>query len=78
VTHQIIPSKRDEYLDAAEKYFKALRSRSSELGGVKLTGSWETIVGNVGEYTHILEYEGYKGFDATARALRKDKVSSSL
>lgn len=49
-------------------------SRSAELGGVKLTGSWETIVGNVGEYTHILEYEGHKGYDVTGRLLRKDQV----
>ncbi len=49
--------------------------RSGELGGVKLTGSWETIVGSVGEFTNILEYEGHRGFDLTRRALRDDKVS---
>jgi hypothetical protein len=45
-----------------------------ELGGVKLTGSWETVVGSVGDFTHILEYEGFKGFDQTSRSLRKDPV----
>jgi hypothetical protein len=49
--------------------------RSGELGGVKLTGSWETIVGSVGEFTHILEYQGHRGYDQTLRALRGDKVS---
>lgn len=48
----------------------------NELGGVKLTASWETVVGSVGEFTHVLEYEGYKGFDETSRALRTDKVST--
>jgi len=55
-----------------------LARRSAELGGVKLTGSWETVVGTVGEFTHILEYEGYKGYDATLRALRADKVGLVL
>ena len=48
--------------------------RSAELGGVKLTGSWETVIGSVGEFTHILEYEGHRGFDVTRGALRKDRV----
>ncbi|ORY30787.1 hypothetical protein BCR39DRAFT_564795 [Naematelia encephala] len=72
ITHAIIPSKRAEYLAAAEKYFRTLRERSPELGGVKLTGSWETVVGSVDNFTHIVEYEGYRGYDATLRALRGD------
>jgi hypothetical protein len=51
------------------------RGGKGELGGVKLTGSWEIVVGGVGEFCHILEYEGYKGFDETTRAIRKDEVS---
>jgi hypothetical protein len=77
VTHSVIPSKREEYLETAEKYYKKLMERGiDELGGVKLTASWETVVGSVGEFTHVLEYEGFKGFDETSRALRKDKVST--
>jgi len=78
VTHNVIPSKHEEYKAAAEQYYTALARRSAELGGVKLTGSWETVVGTVGEFTHILEYEGYKGYDATLRALRADKVGLVL
>lgn len=26
-------------------------------------GSWESIVGDVGSFIYLLEYEGYKGFD---------------
>lgn len=78
VTHSVIPSRREEYLEAAEKYFKTLMERGiDELGGVKLTASWETVVGSVGEFTHVLEYEGFKGYDETSRALRTDKVSCS-
>jgi hypothetical protein len=62
-------------MEAAEKYYTKLMERGiNELGGVKLTASWETVVGSVGEFTHVLEYEGYKGFDETSRALRKDSV----
>ena len=74
VTHSIIPSHRDEYLAAAEKYYRAVMERGDELGGMRLTGSWEAIVGSVGTFTHILEFDGYKGFDATSRSLREDKV----
>jgi hypothetical protein len=62
-------------MEAAEKYYTKLMERGiNELGGVKLTASWETVVGSVGEFTHVLEYEGYKGFDETSRALKKDSV----
>ena len=78
VTHSVIPSRREEYLETAEKYYKKLMERGiDDLGGVKLTASWETVVGSVGEFTHVLEYEGFKGFDETSRALRKDKVSTA-
>lgn len=75
ITHAIIPSKRDEYLDAAQKYYETLAAKGPELGGVKLTGSWETVVGSVGDFTHILEYDGYKGMDAVMSAVKQDKVS---
>lgn len=75
VTHNVKADKREEYLEAAEKYYTCLAKRGSELGGVKLTGSWETVVGSVGEFTHILEYEGYKGYDRSLEALRNDPVS---
>ncbi|KAK4686842.1 hypothetical protein P7C73_g3284, partial [Tremellales sp. Uapishka_1] len=75
ITHSVIPSQRDAYLCAAEKYFSALvaKSKSGQLGGVKLTGSWETIIGSVGEFSHILEYAGYKGYDGMRVGIREDK-----
>ena len=75
VTHNVKADKREEYLEAAEKYYTSLAKRGNELGGVKLTGSWETVVGSVGEFTHILEYEGYKGYDRSLDAIRNDAVS---
>ncbi|WWC85481.1 uncharacterized protein L201_000345 [Kwoniella dendrophila CBS 6074] len=78
ITHSVIPSKREEYLAAAEKYFKELIDHNGEFGRVKLTGSWESVIGTVGEFTHILEYEGYKGYDETNRALKKSQEMQSL
>ncbi|KAK8844555.1 hypothetical protein IAR55_006402 [Kwoniella newhampshirensis] len=78
ITHAVIPSQRDAYVEAAEKYFKALIEHNGELGNVKLTGSWEAVVGDVGTFTHILEYEGYKGFDETYKALRLSKEMNDL
>lgn len=77
VTHAVIPSHREEYLQVAEKLYRHIMDRGHELGGVKLTGSWETVIGSVGDFTHILEYEGYKGFDAAMTAFRGDKVGTN-
>ncbi|KJE01945.1 nipsnap family protein [Cryptococcus gattii NT-10] len=78
ITHAVIPSHRAQYLASAEKYFTSMMQKNGELGGVKLMGSWESIVGDVGSFTHILEYEGYKGFDATRRAIAADPEMSAL
>jgi hypothetical protein len=37
---------------------------------VKLTGGWETLVGEQDTFVHILEYENYRGFDETSRLLK--------
>ncbi|RXK40726.1 nipsnap family protein [Tremella mesenterica] len=78
ITHTVLPSRGPEYAAAAEAYFSALKERSAELGGVKLTGSWETTIGSVGDFHHILEYEGYRGLDETSRALRSDPEMRKL
>lgn len=41
---------------------------------VKLTGSWETIVGEQDSFVHILEYENYGGYDKTAKLLPQSEV----
>lgn len=77
VTHAVIPGHETQYLEAAEAYYKKLLERREEFGNVKVTGAWECVVGSVGEYTHIFEYEGYKGFDSFGRKFRADKVSGA-
>lgn len=74
ITHSVIPGHRDEYLKAAEAFYTTLAKESANLANVKLCGSWETILGAVGNFTHILEHEGYKGYDETRRLLLKNEV----
>ncbi|TYJ54487.1 hypothetical protein B9479_004811 [Cryptococcus floricola] len=78
ITHSVPPSSRQAYLSAAETYYAALIGRGAALGGIKLMGSWENIVGDVGSFTHILEHDGYKGYDQSLRGLRHDPELSKL
>ncbi|EJD54432.1 NIPSNAP-domain-containing protein [Auricularia subglabra TFB-10046 SS5] len=69
--HKVVPSKIDEYKKAAERYYTGLIS-DSQLH-VKLTGSWETIVGDLDQFVHILEYENYGGYDRTTELIRQSE-----
>ncbi|TFK41824.1 NIPSNAP-domain-containing protein [Crucibulum laeve] len=66
-THRIHPSKAEEYKKAAERYYTGVREDSRL--GVKLTGSWETVVGQQDTFVHILEYENYGGYDKATQLL---------
>jgi hypothetical protein len=43
---------------------------------VKLTGNWETVIGEQDTFVHILEYENYSGYDKTIHLLRTSEVRS--
>lgn len=49
-----------------------------EFGGIKITCALEAVIGSVGDFTHIFEYEGYKGYDEFMRSMKDDKVSVRL
>ncbi|KAI0081075.1 NIPSNAP-domain-containing protein [Panus rudis PR-1116 ss-1] len=66
--HRVKPSAVDEYKKAAESYYAAVKD-DPELH-VKLTGSWETIVGEQDTFYHVLEYENYAGYDKTMAKIR--------
>lgn len=66
--HRVKPDALDKYKKAAEKYYTGVKS-DSDLH-VKLTGSWETIVGENDTFVHITEYENYGGFDRSSRLIR--------
>jgi len=70
-THRVKPDKTNEYKDAAEKYYLGIKD-DPDLH-VKLTGHWETLVGEQDTFVHILEYENYHGYDKTIDLLRKSK-----
>lgn len=41
---------------------------------MKLTGNWETLVGDRDTFVHILEYENYAGYDKTTQLVRNSEV----
>lgn len=41
---------------------------------MKLTGNWETLVGEQDTFVHILEYEHYGGYDKTTQLLKTSEV----
>lgn len=67
-THRVHPDKVDEYKKAAQEHYEALLAEPDL--NVKLTGSWETTVGPLDTFVHILEYENYGGYDRTTKAIK--------
>ena len=55
-----------------ERYYKGIQSDSRL--GVKLTGNWETLVGDQDTFIHILEYENYGGYDKATQVVRTSEV----
>jgi hypothetical protein len=69
--HRVKPDRLDEYKKAAEEFFTGIASDESL--HVKLTGSWETVVGELDTFVHILEYENYAGLDKSSALIRTSK-----
>jgi len=67
--HRVKPDSTDAYKKAAEKYYSAIKDDPKL--HVKLTGSWETVVGELDTFLHILEYENYDGYDKSTALIRK-------
>ena len=56
----------------SERYYKGIQADSRL--GVKLTGNWETLVGDQDTFIHILEYENYGGYDKATQLVRTSEV----
>jgi len=63
--HRIKPDAGEQYKTAVEKYYTGVAGDSNLK--IKLTGSWETVVGEQDTFVHILEYENYDGYDRSIR-----------
>ncbi|KAF6766697.1 NIPSNAP-domain-containing protein [Ephemerocybe angulata] len=72
--HRVKPDQVEEYKEAAKRFYTGIKD-DADLK-VKLTGSWETIVGQQDTFLHILEYENYAGYDKTTKLIRKSKEYS--
>ncbi|KAG5652447.1 proteasome core particle subunit beta 3 [Sphagnurus paluster] len=75
-THRVKPDKTEEYKKAAEAYYLGIKDDPKL--HVKLTGSWETVIGEQDSFVHILEYENYGGFDKTIKLLRSSPETGQL
>lgn len=60
----------------SERYYKGIQE-DSQLN-VKLTGNWETLVGDQDTFVHILEYENYAGYDKTMNLVKTSEVHPKL
>ncbi|RPD65095.1 NIPSNAP-domain-containing protein [Lentinus tigrinus ALCF2SS1-7] len=69
--HKVKPDAVPDYKKAAEAYYTAIKA-DPELH-VKLTGSWEAVVGEQDVFFHILEYENYGGYDKTTQKIRSSE-----
>jgi len=70
-THRVKPDKVEEYKKAAEEHYGTLLADPNL--HVKLTGSWETTVGPLDTFVHILEYENYGGYDRTIETAKNSQ-----
>ncbi|KIM47480.1 hypothetical protein M413DRAFT_439140 [Hebeloma cylindrosporum] len=66
--HRVKPERIDEYKKAAERYYRGIQE-DPELK-VKLSGNWETLVGDQDTFIHITEYENYGGYDRATQIVR--------
>jgi len=66
--HKVKPDSLDLYKQAAGEYYTGIKD-DPELH-VKLSGSWETVIGEQDTFYHVLEYENYGGLDKTTRLIQ--------
>lgn len=63
----------DTYFSVSrERYYTGIKGDSRL--HVKLTGNWETFVGEQDTFVHILEYENYGGYDKTTQLVKTSEV----
>ncbi|KDQ18252.1 hypothetical protein BOTBODRAFT_171909 [Botryobasidium botryosum FD-172 SS1] len=73
--HHVKPDSLEQYKKAAEKFYAGVAADPSL--SVKLTGSWETVLGDLDTFVHILEYENYRGYDRSTRLIRHSEHNKS-
>jgi len=75
-THRVKPDQLDAYKKAAEKFYAGVATDPTF--HVKLTGSWETVIGELDTFVHILEYENYGGYDKSTQLIRESHFNESF
>lgn len=69
--HKVKPEFIDAYKQVAKQYYTGIKDDPALK--VKLTGSWETMVGDQDTFYHVLEYENYGGLDKTSHLIQNSE-----
>lgn len=65
----VLPGHADAYRALIADFAPKLAAKGLPM---RLTGSWEVVVGDLETFYHIWEYDGYAGYDKAEAALRQD------
>ncbi|PRT55580.1 Protein NipSnap 1 [Wickerhamiella sorbophila] len=67
--HDVLPSKSTEYTELLGTMYPKLNEDRSI--PARLIGSWRTVVGDMDQFVHIWEYDGYPAFHTSKVAIHK-------
>jgi len=70
--HKVHPGRLAEYRQSIGEYYSKIGETLPEY--LRLTGSWECVVGDMDTFFHIWEYEGYEGFDHAEPHIRQSEI----
>ncbi|CAD6583015.1 MAG: hypothetical protein CYPHOPRED_002212 [Cyphobasidiales sp. Tagirdzhanova-0007] len=74
--HSVKPSRVVEYKALIEEYYDKLAK--DKQFDVKLTGSWEVVIGNLDTFYHIWEHSGFHGVDQIMAKLATSEDYAAL
>lgn len=69
--HKVKPGKVQEYRKLVEEFYTSLANNPEY--DMKLTGSWEVVVGELDTFYHVWEHNGFHGLDLLMPKLAADK-----
>lgn len=71
LVHNVTPAKSPEYTELLSNMYPKLNQDPAVRA--RLIGSWRTVVGDMDQFVHIWEYDGYPAFHASKVAIHKSQ-----
>jgi len=69
--HRVKPDRVDEYKSLVAQFYDSLAKNPDV--DIKLTGSWEVIVGELDTFYHVWEHSGFHGYDEVVPKMAASK-----